>query len=125
MKSTNRRTLLVVEDQRPTGMFIHQVLRAADYDTVPASSGVVALADFERHALDLVMIDLGLQDMDPIELMRRMRANAPDLPVLFTTTGNIRLPRSVSTDTHTRLLNEPYDAPRLLEIVKEMMQEQH
>jgi two-component system KDP operon response regulator KdpE len=74
------RILLVDDDeaiQRSTGL----LLRSRGYDVVVASTGAEALKAFAERKPDAVVLDLGLPDIEGIEVCRRMRAESA-VPVL-------------------------------------------
>lgn len=55
------------------------------YDIVIASSGKSALEKFEREKFDLVTLDILMPDIDGISVLRKMKEQRPDVPVLMST----------------------------------------
>ncbi|OKI07320.1 hypothetical protein A6A06_36005 [Streptomyces sp. CB02923] len=77
--------VLVVEDEQETAQPLIQGLERHGHDTIAAATGAQAL-DAYPHA-ELVLLDIGLPDMDGLEVCRRMRS-ADDTPIIaFTDTG--------------------------------------
>ncbi len=76
--------ILVVEDDAPIVRTLRINLRARGYDVVVATTGRAALASMADEAPDLVVLDLGLPDMDGIDVLRRIRSRA-DVPVIVLT----------------------------------------
>lgn len=66
-------TVLVVDDERPLLRTMDANLRARGYDVQLASNGSQALALAARWHPDVVVLDLGLPDMDGIEVIRGLR----------------------------------------------------
>jgi two-component system KDP operon response regulator KdpE len=66
-------TILVIEDEPPLQKFLRLTLGAQDYNVIEAVTGEQGL----RHAVmgrpDLVILDLGLPDLDGVEVTRRLR----------------------------------------------------
>lgn len=68
------RLVLVVEDEAEVMRFLRATLPAVGYRMLEASSGQQALIEAATRAPDLVLLDLGLPDMDGVTLARRLRA---------------------------------------------------
>ena len=64
--------ILVVEDERTIQNFICRALVSVGYQTLTASSGKEALTLFFSHRPDMVLLDLGLPDMDGMEVLEQM-----------------------------------------------------
>jgi len=69
--------LLVVEDDRTIGRVLQSSLSAHGHHVAWARSGVQALAAAADQGFELMLLDLGLPDMDGIDLCRRLRADQP------------------------------------------------
>jgi two-component system, OmpR family, KDP operon response regulator KdpE len=65
--------VLVVDDEPGILRTLTVTLRARDYDVVPASNGTQALALAAETSPDLVVLDLGLPDLDGVEVIRGLR----------------------------------------------------
>jgi two-component system KDP operon response regulator KdpE len=66
-------TVLVVDDEPQILRALRVNLAARSYDVVTASTGREALDAAARHHPDLVVLDLGLPDMDGVEVIRGLR----------------------------------------------------
>jgi two-component system, OmpR family, response regulator len=78
--------LLVVEDEPNLLEVLAGSFRYAGFDAVTAATGQEALTQARRNRPDAVVLDVMLPDMDGFEVLRRLRASAPDpVPVLFLT----------------------------------------
>jgi two-component system KDP operon response regulator KdpE len=66
-------TVLVVDDEPQILRALRVNLAAREYDVVTASSGRQALDAAAHHHPDLVVLDLGLPDMDGVEVVRGLR----------------------------------------------------
>ena len=65
--------VLIVEDEQSISNFISMVLNANGYDTIIVGSGEEALTMIASHCPDLIVLDLGLPDMDGIEVLKSVR----------------------------------------------------
>ena len=69
-----REKILVVEDEQSIAHFISTVLTSNGYEAMQASSGTEALSMISSHCPDLIILDLGLPDMDGLEILRQLRS---------------------------------------------------
>lgn len=74
--SSNKYRLLVVEDEANIRSFIQTILEANDFQVITAGTCAQGLMMFSSHTPDLVMLDLGLPDMDGLEFIRRARQSS-------------------------------------------------
>jgi two-component system KDP operon response regulator KdpE len=68
--------ILLVDDEVPIQRAVAPLLRARGYDVDVAATGEEALAKFEGQPPDLIVLDLGLPDMEGTEVCRRIRAES-------------------------------------------------
>jgi len=80
-------TVLLVEDDPAIAGPLTRALQREGYRVLPVQTGVGAVAAFSVHGSDitLVILDLGLPDLDGLEVCRRIRASGKDVPVLMLT----------------------------------------
>jgi two-component system KDP operon response regulator KdpE len=71
MTGTSR--ILVVDDEPEIRRFLRASLRAKQYEVLEASNGTQALELMAQHQPDLMILDLGLPDIDGVEVTRRIR----------------------------------------------------
>ena len=70
----NKPLILVVEDDSSVKNLITTTLKAHDYRFLAAGNGETAILDASSHNPDIVLLDLGLPDMDGIEVIRKIRS---------------------------------------------------
>ena len=80
-------TVLLVEDDPAIAGPLSRALQREGYRVLPVQTGVGAVSAFAVHGADitLVILDLGLPDLDGLEVCRRIRATGKDVPVLMLT----------------------------------------
>jgi two-component system OmpR family response regulator len=76
---------LVVDDEPAISELVSMALRYEKFDVRTAASGHAAVAEAKDFAPDIVILDIMLPDFDGLEVMRRIRADNADVPVLFLT----------------------------------------
>lgn len=70
----NKTLILVVEDDAPVRNLIANTLKTHDYKYITAYNGESAIMEASSHNPDIVLLDLGLPDMDGVEVIRRIRS---------------------------------------------------
>jgi two-component system KDP operon response regulator KdpE len=74
--------VLVIDDEPPIRKLLRVGLSAHGYQTLEASSGKTALELVREQPPDLVILDLGLPDMQGHELLRTIRAHNDSVPIV-------------------------------------------
>lgn len=70
----NKTLILVVEDDTPIRNLITTTLKTRDYKYLSASTGETAIIEAASHNPDIILLDLGLPDIDGIEVIKRIRS---------------------------------------------------
>lgn len=70
----NKPLILVVEDDASVKNLITTTLKTHDYRFLTAPNGATAVMEASSHNPDIVLLDLGLPDMDGIEVIRKIRS---------------------------------------------------
>ncbi|WP_425309587.1 response regulator transcription factor [Ammonicoccus fulvus] len=78
-------TILIVEDEAAIASFIAKGLESAGFTTETADNGTEGAARATSGAVDLVILDLGLPDIDGFQVLQRVRQAIPTLPVIILT----------------------------------------
>src|SRR5262245_34127378 len=73
--------ILIVDDEPNIIGTVAPLLRARGYDVLSALNGRAALESFERDKPDLIVLDLGLPDMDGVDVCQQVR-QASTIPIL-------------------------------------------
>lgn len=84
---TSANLILLIEDDAQTRRFLKTSLSHRGWSTVEADCGKTGLAMLNSEHPDLVILDLGLPDMDGIAVTRRLR-QLSDLPILILSAGS-------------------------------------
>jgi len=77
--------ILLVEDDRSLAQALQRALQKQGYGVNAVASGTAALHVIDVETPDIVILDLGLPDMDGIDVLKRAREKYCDLPILLLT----------------------------------------
>ena len=79
--------LLLVDDDEIVLRTLTLFLERAEYTVTPCQNGDYAMAEFNKNdsEIDLAIVDVRMQGMDGIELLKNLRQRAPDMPVILMT----------------------------------------
>jgi DNA-binding response OmpR family regulator len=79
------RRLLIVEDEPRVASFLVKGLKAQGFSVDHVTTGADALARCEEDGPRLIVLDLGLPDIDGLEVLRRLRDAGNEVPVIILT----------------------------------------
>ena len=71
--ATTKLTALIVEDEKNIGNFMSAILQANNYKTILSTTGENAINLTKSHCPDIILLDLGLPDMDGIDVLKEIR----------------------------------------------------
>ncbi|MCA2181337.1 response regulator transcription factor [Nonomuraea glycinis] len=77
--------VLVVDDEATLAELLTMALRFEGWEVSSAADGLGAVRAARDFRPDAVVLDMMLPDIDGLEVLRRLRAESPDVPVLFLT----------------------------------------
>ncbi len=78
------KTVLVVEDELKIARLVHDYLQQAGFAVLEAADGATALSLARSHKPDMVVLDLGLPEVDGLDVTRRIRATS-SVPIIMLT----------------------------------------
>jgi two-component system, NtrC family, nitrogen regulation response regulator NtrX len=116
--------ILVVDDEQNIRWSLGLVLGDAGFDVVCAEDGEEALAAVEAEPPHAVFLDIELPKLDGMEVLRRLRAQRPDISVVMIT-GHATIERAIAA---TRLgafdfVEKPFSSDRILLLARNAAKE--
>lgn len=107
--------ILIVEDEIRISSFVQKGLSAAGYACSVSADGAEALVLAQTGQFDLILLDIGLPTMDGYEILRRIRINDQNTPVIMLTARDSVEDTVVSLDSGANdYLAKPYKFDELL-----------
>lgn len=82
------KTILVIEDQKDLQNYLKEFLLDNDFLVLTANDGITGLNLLKRTLPDLVLLDLGLPNMDGESVCREIKKNWPGLKIIILTAKN-------------------------------------
>jgi two-component system KDP operon response regulator KdpE len=113
-RETSRPKVLVVEDEEPVRRVLSSTLPAHGFDVIEAETGADALRDAAQYVPDLVLLDLGLPDMDGIDVTRKLREWTAMPIVVLTARGQERAKVEALDAGADDYVTKPFGFPELL-----------
>ena len=114
--------ILVVDDDLGVCQSLRDLLTQEGCEVLVATGGREALARLAAEAVDLVLSDVVMPDLDGYDLFQQARKLYPSLPVVLMTAFHFDkdhvIKRSRLAGLHDVVYKKPIDPPRLREIIK-------
>lgn len=109
-----RDRILIVEDDKTVSKMLRTTLRAAEYEVLTAEDGETALAMIFSHCPDVIILDLGLPDMDGIEIITKVRSWSK-VPIVVVSARSHEDDKASALDAGADdYLTKPYSSVELL-----------
>jgi two-component system KDP operon response regulator KdpE len=107
-------TILVIEDEDTMRRFLRTALATQGYTVIESITATEGLELAARHGPDLVMLDLGLPDLDGIEVARRLRELTEAPIIILSARGQERDKVEALDAGADDYLSKPFGLPELL-----------
>ena len=113
--------VLVVEDEKSISGLIKAILTANGYDVITASTGNEAFSMISSHCPDLVVLDLGLPDMDGMDIIKAVRSWT-SLPIIVVSARSYERDKVQALDMGADdYVTKPFDVKELIARVHAVM----
>ena len=117
----NKPLILVVEDDTPVRNLITTTLKTHEYRYLSAQNGASAVMEALSHNPDIVLLDLGLPDMDGVEIIRKIRSWS-NMPIIVISARTEDSDKIVALDAGADdYLTKPFRPTILLMKVKALL----
>jgi PAS domain S-box-containing protein len=82
LREGNSPVVLVIDDADGIRDIIRRLLQRRNYKTLTAKNGAMGLEVFYREKPDLLIVDLRMEGIDGLEVLKEVKKNSPDSPVI-------------------------------------------
>jgi DNA-binding NtrC family response regulator len=107
--------ILLIDDDPSLRRVTEYNLMAKGYDVVAAASGKEGLQFFKSHSPDLVVTDVKLGDMNGLDILGKIKKDAPDVPVIIMTAfGSIEMAVQAMHKGAFNFITKPFDRDTLI-----------
>ncbi|HYL82169.1 MAG TPA: sigma-54 dependent transcriptional regulator, partial [Candidatus Acidoferrum sp.] len=116
-------TILIVDDEKNMRRLLRDTLEGEGYAVVQAATGAEALDRFAEVSCDLVLLDLILPDLNGLQVLRRIKRQASEVPVIIMTAysevrGAVEAMKAQAAD----YLCKPFDLDELKLVVQRILE---
>ena len=119
---SDRKTVLLIDDDDSLRRVVEYNLREEGYDVVTAAAGAEGLQLFQSRAIDLVLTDVRMPEMDGVDVLARLKAIQSDLPVVMLTAhGTITSAVEAMKLGAFDYLTKPFERERLMAVVRKAL----
>lgn len=117
-RNGDARDVLCVEDDPDIGRILQLMIDAMPgRHALLARDGASALSLLDAGAVGLALVDLGLPDLDGVELVREIRRRAPDTKVVVISAYHERRREAIAAGA-AAFLGKPFDPEQIVQIVE-------
>lgn len=111
--------ILVTDDEKSIRNSLKEILEFEGYDVFEAENGADALQKVKEQNMDLMLLDIKMKGMDGMEVLKSLRENRQDFPVIMISGhGNIELAVEATKLGAFDFIEKPPDLNRLLVSVR-------
>jgi CheY-like chemotaxis protein len=123
--SEEKKTVLVIDDEPDTVVYISSLLEDNGFNTVTAKDGAVALEKVKSSRPDLITLDITMPETSGVRFYRDLKESEwKDIPVIIVTGISKDFERFISTRRQVPppegYLPKPIDQAQLLKLAKEL-----
>lgn len=116
--------VLVIDDEAPIRRFLHTALTTHSYRVTESTTGQEGLLSIVADRPDLIILDLGLPDIDGVEVTRRVREWS-QTPIIILSVREEELQKVAALDAGADdYLTKPFGLPELLARMRVVMRRQ-
>lgn len=120
----NDKTILIIEDDASVQNFLKRSLKANNYNTVETASGLTGISLFMSHNPDLVLLDLGLPDVEGMYVLAQIRQTSM-VPVVIVSARGLEREKVNALDAGADdYITKPFGVDELLARVRVALRRQ-
>ena len=114
-------TILIADDSRVSQHMLKLILKRNGYEPIVTSNGQQALEQTNERAIDLIISDIEMPEMNGFERLAKVRASSNTPVIMLTATGDEdNQTRSIELGANG-FISQPFNSDELLALVQELI----
>ena len=113
--SSKAGSILIIDDEADVLSSLDELMRTEGYQTAVASTAAAGLEKLGKEPFDLVLLDISLPDSNGIDVLRTIKRDSPELPVIMITAyDSSQIAFQASREGAESYITKPWDNDKLL-----------
>jgi DNA-binding NtrC family response regulator len=122
MSSNRTGSILIIDDEADVLASLDELMRSESYQTATASTAAEGLSKLDKEPFDLVLLDISLPDSNGIEVLRTIKRDSPELPVIMITAyDSSQVAFQASREGAESYVTKPWDNDKLLLEIRNLL----
>jgi DNA-binding NtrC family response regulator len=122
MSSNKAGSILIIDDEADVLSSLDDLMRSEGYQTATASTAAEGLSKLDKEPFDLVLLDISLPDSNGIEVLRTIKRDSPELPVIMITAyDSSQVAFKASREGAESYVTKPWDNDKLLLEIRNLL----
>ena len=122
MSSNKTGSILIIDDEADVLASLDELMRIEGYQTATASTAADGLSKLGKEPFDLVLLDISLPDSNGIDVLRTIKQDSPDLPVIMITAyDSSQVAFQASREGAESYITKPWDNDKLLLEIRNLL----
>jgi len=120
--SSKTGSILIVDDEADILASLDELLKTEGYQTATASTAAEGRAKLDKEPFDLVLLDISLPDANGIEVLRSIKRDSPEIPVIMITAyDSSQVAFQASREGAESYITKPWDNDKLLLEIRNLL----
>jgi DNA-binding NtrC family response regulator len=120
--SSKTATILIIDDEAEVLGSLDELLRIEGYQTGTASTAAAGLEKLGKEPFDLVLLDISLPDSNGIDVLRTIKRDSPEMPVIMITAyDSSQIAFQASREGAESYITKPWDNDKLLLEIRNLL----
>jgi len=118
--------VLIIDDEASLRQTMARILLRAGFEVTTVASGQESFAILQEHSFDMAYLDIRLPDMNGLEILKRIRSQFPEMPIiLFTAQPDLHSAVEALRSGATDYLMKPLKPEAVIERTRRVIDEQN
>ena len=120
--SSKAGSILIIDDEADVLASLDELMRTEGYQTAAASTAAAGLEKLGKEPFDLVLLDISLPDSNGIDVLRTIKRDSPEMPVIMITAyDSSQIAFQASREGAESYITKPWDNDKLLLEIRNLL----